>query len=182
MQQPLLYVILAAVAAVALAVGGALLVRYGWKRFVRRRVVRLIGRREAVRAGERTLRAVVVRLAEAPDDEIAAFAADPGDEDRRSLSDVVARMEVQADDLVRMPLPKGLWSAGELLADAAWRLGTEAGRVAGAGGAEEVLERLAGIDLIAVRDAVAAAEAEIVRLEEDHGVEEEAVYGGGLYI
>lgn len=180
--QVYIIVAVAVVAFVALAVGGALLGRYLWARAVRGRIVRLIGRREAIRAAERTLGRVVSHLAEAPDAELVGFATDAGHEDRRSLAEVSANMNVQAEDLIGMPLPKTLWAAGELLADAAWRVGREARRVTEPSRPDDVFDRLGAVDLLEVRQAVAAAEDEIERLEELHAVDEAAVYGGGLYI
>lgn len=171
-----------ALGAVAFLAGAVLLTIVSWRAQVRRYVVRLVGRQEAIRAGYRTLSATLARLAEADDEALMTFASDAEQLDRRALAEVAHQQEILRDDLAVMALPKRLVPAAEALSAAAGTIGREAGRVGEHMGAEEALAGLAGVDLTAARGAVGAAESAIHVLCEEHGVEEAAVYGGGLYI
>ena len=174
--------VIAAVAVIVLAIGGALLGRLIWARTVRGRVVSLAGRYEAIAAGERQLRAVVMHLAESSDEELFAFAQSSSHEDRHLLAEVAARLQHQTDELMGIALPKSLWSTADTLADAAWRVAREAEGATKGKTPDDVLASLGQVDLQAVCTAVAAAERAIEGLREQYGADEEVVYGGGLYI
>lgn len=168
--------------AAAFLAGGVLFVLVSWHAQVRRYVVRLVGRREAVRAGYKSLSETLVRLAEADDEGLMVFAQDAEQLDRRVLAEVARQQEILRDELAVMALPRSLVPAAEALSAAAGAVGREAGRVGEHMGADETLAGLACVDLIAAGDAVRAAEAAMHVVSEAHGVEEAAVYGGGLYI
>lgn len=167
---------------VLLGVGGALLGRLLYLRQVRRFLVRLIVGREAVRAAQQALHAAVAHLAEGTNEQFAAFASDPGHEDRKSFSEVRDRMAIAAADMGEARLPKPLWRAADLLETAAKAVSAQSATVAEARSSEAVLDGLAAVDLAAIDRAAEAANTEVDRLCEVYRVKDPAVYGGGLYI
>lgn len=173
---------IAAIGAAAAAGGAFVLARVLWRVQVRRYVVRLVGRLEAVRAGWRTLKDVVERLAQADDEEMTAFATDPGHLDRKALAEVSSQQSIAHEELATMALPKQLWPVAEALAEAASALADESGRVGETAGAQEVLSGLERIDLARAQRFVAAGEERVGGVCDEYGIEEAAVYGGGLYI
>jgi len=168
-----------------LAVGVAGLVfwfAYGRQALARRYLVGLIGRRESVCASRRTLEAIMRHLADESDEALAAFADDPTSEDRRSLAEVRAQMAVLADELDTRPMPSRIVRVAEELADAAFVIAEEAGRVRDEMDAAEVLAALAQVDLSRVAQQADEADHYIDEASGEYGVEDTAVYGGGLYI
>lgn len=154
-----------------------------WRRQVQRSVVSLVGRREAIVAAYKGLESVFASIAEADEDEITAFAVEPGSVHRKALEELHARMRIQADELATVALPKDMWKAADLLGTAAAALAIETGRVGEATSPEGVLDALGAIDVTDVKAAIEAAGAEVGRLSEAHHVEADpSVYGGGLYI
>lgn len=174
--------IVAAVGAVALVAGGVLLGMWLWRRQVRSYVIRLVAKREAVRAGYRSLADVVTHLAEAADEQLIEFAADPGHLDRRALVEVASRQRILREELEVVALPKMLWEPAEKLAAAAAAVERESGRVGESMTGDAALNALANVDLASARIAVEAGEAALHECCERWGVEDAAVYGGGLYI
>lgn len=173
------YVIVGALA-LALVLGGVWTSRLLWLRQVRRFVVRLSGRQEAVLAGERALRDTIEQLAAAGDARLHAFAADPGSEDRTVLAEVAQRMEIERHELEEMALPRRLWPVADLLAGAAEAVSVAAREAGGEG--DDALEALGRVDLGAVRAACGAADEEMRRLCDAYGCAEASIYGGGLYV
>lgn len=157
------------------------LARLAWRRQVRRYVVTLVGGREAVRSAYATVERMSRTLAEATDGRLIAFALDTGSEERRTLTDIAERMQISADELQTMALPKRLWPAANALADAATLLGAQVRRI-GEGEGVEVLDALGELDLVGVVSLVEAADAMLGDLRERYKVTDDAVYGGGLYI
>jgi hypothetical protein len=104
---------------------------FAYRRLSRRYLVQVVGRREGVLASRRTLEAVVRHLADEDDEKLEHFASHPEDEDRKALDEVARRMEIATEELDTMPLPRSLWPAAMALADAAYIIGQEAGRVGG---------------------------------------------------
>lgn len=154
----------------------------GRKMSGRRYLIAMIGRRESVRASRRTLEAVMRHLADESDEALAGFAVDPGSEDRRSLVEIRDQMRVLADELDTRPMPSRLVRVAEELADAAFVVSEEAGRVRDEMEAAEVLSALSQIDLGRVAAQVVEADHWIDEACAEYGVEDTAVYGGGLYI
>jgi hypothetical protein len=175
------YVIIA-VAGVALVAAIVIAAMLLWQRQVRLALIGLTGRREAVGAAYRALETVFAALADSDVEQLTAFATDPTSEHRKSLEELHTRMRMQAEELADLPLPKAQWKAADLLGVAAGRLAAEVGRVGEASDPEAVLEADGSIDVTGVTEALDPANAEIDRLLEEQGIEDPAVYGGGLYI
>jgi len=82
-----------------------------------------------------------------------------------------------------MPLPRRLIPAANRLADAAYEVSVEAGKVHDEDIGDLALEALSSIDISAIASVFDAARVEISRVCELCSVEEDAsVYGGGLYL
>jgi hypothetical protein len=176
-----LYGVIAAVSVLLIAgavVGGIWL----WRRQVRKSLVGLVGRREAIRAAYRGLEAVFTSLAEEPAEELLAFAEKPDNVRRRALDELRARMASEADELENVALPKSAWPCADLLMAAAARVRDEIGTIRDANGPEAVLAAVGDIDVAAMRSAIAEAGSELDRLLHANKVDDPAVYGGGLYI
>lgn len=173
------YVIIAVVAAVLIAVT-VVLARLAWRRQVRRYIVGLVGRKEAVVAALRAVDGIVRTLSQGTATELVAFAGRDS-ADRNGMAELGSRMRVEAAELADLPLPKKLWTLADRLGDAASVLGREASRVGESEG-EAALDALADFDLAPAREALAATEAEIARLAEAYDLTDPSVYGGGLYI
>jgi hypothetical protein len=153
-----------------------------WRRQVRRSLIALTGRREAVTAAYRGLEGVFSALAEGDTDEVTAFAIDSTSVQRKALEELHFRMRIQSEELSEIALPKRLWNAADLLGTAAGKLAVETGRVGEAGPPEKVLEVLGKIDVAGVSTALRAANEAIDGLLEDLDIGDPSVYGGGLYI
>lgn len=162
--------------------GAVILLLVWWRAQVRRYVVRLVGRSESLLSGYRSLREVAGRLADATDEELLAFAIDVGQLDRKALVELAKQQAMTQEDLETMALPKKLWPVAEALAGAARLLAREAGRVGEDADADEVLEGLASIELAEAGEVLRQAVERLHAVCEDLGVEDRAVYGGGLYI
>ncbi len=176
-------------ATIAMVAGGtALLVGVGaagvlaWRTFVRRRLLRLVAKAEAVGASAKALADVLVRLAEASDEALEEFACDPESSERRALHEVTVRATMLTEELDRMPLPRGLIVLAEELGDAAYVVARESGRVNDQALGAEALDELSSVDLAAVRGYTLRARRSLVDACEAAGLDETVVYGGGLYL
>lgn len=174
----LVSVVLALVVAVSVAYAARAL----WRRQVRRYLIGLVGSREDVRSQARALESVVEILAGAGDSTLVAFAQNPRTEERRTLADIAQRMTITAEELRTAALPKRLWTAANLLEAAARAVAREAGKAGEAPTPSAVLDALAAVDLTAPEGVALRASEELHRLCAEYGVEDPAVYGGGLYI
>jgi hypothetical protein len=173
------YIVIAVVAAILIAVT-VVLARLAWRRQVRRYIVGLLGRREALVAALKMTEATVVDLAAGNDSQLVAFTL-PDSEERRALAEVARRMRLETSELANLALPKKLWSLADSLGTAAASLGSETARVGEASG-EAVLDALAALDLAGVRESLRVAQDAFDELSEEYGLKDSAVYGGGLYI
>ncbi len=173
------YAIIAGVAVVLVALT-IVLARLAWRRQVRRYLVGLLGRREAIGAALKTVDGTIGALVEGSVDGLLAF-AEEGSEERRVLAEVAARMTMEAAELADLALPKTLWSLADALGAAATSLSEQVGRVGGATG-EAVLDALADLDLDASRASFAEADGLIASASTTYDLTDPAVYGGGLYI
>lgn len=149
---------------------------------VRRSLLAIVKRREAVRAADRALREVLASLAEAGDAQLVLFATGSSSEERRAVKELEARMRIVADELGAMGLPKRLWRSATLLQDAAEAVLAEAGKVDAQDEAGGVVEALSRIDLTRIDQASGEADEELDGLLDEYGLHDPAVYGGGLYI
>lgn len=174
--------LLALIAVVAIGVGAAFLGRYLYGRQVRRSLVRLLGRREAILAASKGLELVIEHLLADEEDALTIFAADAGSEDRRAVDDVASRMHILADDLHVMALPKRLWPIAEDMERAARLLVEQAGGVGKAETPDAALDALGAIRMQAVREQVSVIDTHLEPLLDAFRVHDPAVYGGGLYI
>lgn len=164
---------------VALAVGGF----YGWRAIERRYLLRLISRREAVYAVRQALEDTLSHLAEGSDEQLERFAADPDSLDRRALHEVWLRARILSDELDTMPLPRRLIPAARRLADAAYEVSHESGKVHDEDRDGLALDGLSSIDLSKIAAVFEAARVEVISVCQLCSVEEDAsVYGGGLYL
>lgn len=148
----------------------------------RRYVVGLIGDREAITATGLSLEDVVTRMCEADDDAWHSFANDPDSVERHVLAETAARARLVGDELDTHPMPKSLIPVAEALGDAAYVVGQEAGKVQEDMRGDEAIDALASVDLERVRHVFEAARAELTAACEACRVEDESVYGGGLYL
>jgi len=153
-----------------------------WKRQVRRSLIGLVGRREAIRAAYRALEAVFASLAEESPEELVAFAESPDNVRRMALDELRERMAIEVGELETVPLPKTAWRCADLLGSAARKLRDEVAVITSAQTPDAVLEAVASIDVPAIRSAIAEAGTELDRLLAESKVDDPAVYGGGLYI
>lgn len=173
------YAIIAVAAAILIA-GTVVLARLAWRRQVRRYIVNLVGRREAISAALKMTQASISRLAGGSVAEVLAFSSSSSEE-RRALAEIASRMRIEQAELRDLALPKVLWPLADQLGEAASCLSQEVGRVGDAEG-ESVLDALAALDLKRAREALAAAETETETASLRYGLTDPAVYGGGLYI
>jgi len=162
----------------AVGVGGW----YGWQALERRILLRLLVRAEAVEAAAQALDDAVGRLADSDDEELARFADDPDSSERRALHEVASRAELLREELDHMRLPRVVSPVADSLADAAYMTAREAGCVTDEDAGANALEKLASIDLQAVRAYVSQARTRLNQMCADFGLEDTAVYGGGLYL
>lgn len=173
------YIIIGVVAA-ALIVLTLVLSRFAWRRQVRRYLVGLLGRREAIDAALKTLHGVVGQLAKSTVHELVALTA-ADSEERRTFTEMASRMRIEAAELGALPLPKRLWTLADALGSAATALADQAGRVGDASG-ETALDALVAFDLSPARASLADADAAIAELSGLYDLTDPSVYGGGLYI
>lgn len=179
--QWVLYGVIAAVGVLVIAgavVGGMWL----WRRQVRKSLIGLVGRREAIRAAYRALEAVFGSLAEEPPEELMAFAEDPNNVRRKALEELRARMSLEVEELENVALPKSAWHSADLLMAAAERMRDQVATISGASSPDAVLDAVGGIDVAGIRSSIAEAGTELDRLLHASHIEDPAVYGGGLYI
>lgn len=148
----------------------------------RRALLRLVVRAEAVDAAEKALEETVKRLAVAGDTELEQFADDPDSVERRTMSEVAGRAELLTDELDRMAVPKSLVEVADSLADASYLIAREAERVQDEHLGPDAFDRLAAIDLQAVRAYAQKARLRVIEACEVCGLQDTAVYGGGLYL
>lgn len=174
---------------IAIGVGGVLLLAalgaagyLGWRALERRYLLQLVSRREAVDATRQALEDSLLRLAGGTDAQLHVFADDPDSIERRALHEVASRARILADELDTMTLPKPLVPAADALGDAAWIVGREAGRVNDDLLGDAALEALGEIDLTEIADVNRRALEVVTHVCAECGFEDEAVYGGGLYL
>lgn len=173
------YIIIGVVAA-ALIVLTLVLSRLAWRKQVRRYLLGLLGRREAIGASLKTLDAIVGQLAAATVQDLVALTA-PESEERRSFAEIGTRMHIESDELSALALPKKLWPLADALGSAARELAGQAGRVGDASG-EAALDALIALELGTVRASLGDADAAIAELSGVYDLTDPSVYGGGLYI
>jgi len=173
------YAIIAATAVILAAVT-VILARLAWRRQVRRFLVGLMSRREAISAALNTAEAVIRTLGQGSVEELLAF-AQAGSEERRALAEIAERMRMEATEVADLALPKALWPLADSLGAAANGLAVQAGGVGDAGG-EGVLDALEVLDLKHVRAALEEADGHIAAAATVYDLTDPSVYGGGLYI
>lgn len=155
---------------------------FAWRAYERRVLLRLVVRTEAAEAAAAALLEAVSRLAASSDEDLETFAEDPDSIERRALADVRSRGSLIASELDHMPLPRRLIPVAESIADAAVVVAEEAGRVTDDARSTAALEQVSSIDLARVRGYSKRARAVLAGACEACGLDETAVYGGGLYL
>ncbi len=154
----------------------------GWRAYQRRMLLRLLVRAEAVQAVADALREAVLRLSSASDEELSAFLDDPDSVERRAMAEVRSRAGILYDELDRMALPPSLVPVAEALADAAYTIYEQAGCVRDTDTGNAAIDRLAGIQLERVREYSLKARTLVAGACDVCGLDDTAVYGGGLYL
>jgi hypothetical protein len=147
-----------------------------------RYVLRLVRWREGVDFVRQALGDSLGRLAEGSEAELRDFADNPDSAERRALVEVASRARMLADELDSTPLPSSLTGAADALADAAYLIAREAGRVGDELRGEDSLEALGRVDLDAVETYYRAAIVAVSAVCDACGVDESVIYGGGLYL
>ncbi len=172
-----------------IAVGGVLFVAasaagvfFAWRAYGRRVLLRLVARTEAVEAVGQALVDCVERLAHADHAVLEEFACDAESSERRALHEVAMRAWLLARELDSMPLPRALIPTAESLADAAMVVHQEASRIGDGVVGEAALDALARTDLVRVKAYASAARTRVNDECVSHGLDDLAVYGGGLYL
>lgn len=179
---PVWAVIVLVVGAVVFLAAAAAAAWFGWKAYERRVLLRLVVRTEAVEAMAQALEDTLLRLSELPDEDLEAFAHEPDYSERRVLHEVVSRARMLTDELDAEALPPRLIPVAENLADAAYVIAREAGRVGEGHTGHDALDALAAVDMDAVRGYTAQARRNVNQACFAYGLEDTAVYGGGLYL
>jgi hypothetical protein len=167
--------LLVAAAAVALAV-------LAWRMYERRILLRLLVAFQGVEAASDGLRDVVERLALGDDEQLEVFADEPDSVERRALAELSARAGLIAEELDVAPMPARFEPVAAALADAAFVVGEQSGLVADSMVATSALEALGRIDLALVGAYLEKARSLLTGACEVCGLDDTAVYGGGLYL
>ena len=167
---------------VAVVATGVALGVYGTRTAEERYLMRIVRSREGVEFVRLALGDTLSRLAEGSEAELHDFARDPESVERRALAEGAARARLLVDELDSTPLPKSIVPAAESLADAAYLIAQEASKVNPEHVGDAALDDLGSIDLDAVETYYAAAIAAVQQVCEVCGVDDSAVYGGGLYL
>lgn len=173
-----------AVAVAAIVVLAACIVAayFGLRALKRRALLKLLVRAEAIEAAEKALEDAITRLATASDTDLELFADDPDSPERRIMAEVRSRAQVLVDELDRMPVTRDLTEVAEALADAAYLVAQQAERVRDEDRGPQAFDRLGEIDLKLARQYVEKARLRVHNACDACGLEETAVYGGGLYL
>lgn len=179
LQEWLPYIVIAAVAA-ALIVATVVLARMAWRKQVRRYIVGLMGRREAIGAALKTIDGAIRQLSGGTVKDVLAF-TEPESEERRTFAEIGERLQIQTQELEALPLPKSLWQLADTLGVAASTLAAQASEVGDRSG-EAALDALMGLDTAPARTALDEADGLIAALSTTYDLTDPAVYGGGLYI
>lgn len=175
-------VAIASVGVLLLLAGCGVGVYFGWRGYVRRALVRLVGGAEAIEAAGNALIDVVTRLAHADDEVLTEFAQEAESSERRALHEVATRTHMLAGELDVVALPKALVPVAETLADAAMVVYREASRVQDAHTESMALDALSQVDLSLVSAYLKSARDRLNEACADNGLSDMAVYGGGLYL
>lgn len=155
---------------------------YGFKAYERRVLLRMLARTEAVEATVQALDDTLARLSTAEDEELETFAQDPDSGERRALHEVADRAQLLKDELDSVRLPAAEIPLAEALADAAYLAAREAACVTDSDLGQDALEKLASIDLSKVKAYTKRARTKLEAAFAAAGLEDTAVYGGGLYL
>lgn len=161
---------------------GAALGIFAWRSYERRQLLRLLVRAEAVEALASGLTESVERLSQSSDTELEMFVDDPVSSERNALSEIQSRATLLYEELDHMPLPRKLITVAEALADAAYIICEQSSLVRGEDTGATVLEQLLSIDLRRVRAYTDKARMITAGACDVCGLDETAVYGGGLYL
>jgi hypothetical protein len=171
------------VAGIVVAFAGAWLGRRWWLKRARVALVTLVARAESVRSGLESLRGFLERLADADEQTWMAFASDPQDDERRTLTEVCYRMDVVSRELAEGPLQKVAHPVSDTLPGIAVKVHDWTTRLGETKTVEEVVDIImGGIDLKDLLESFDGAHEDLERLLETFGVKDSSVYGGGLYI
>lgn len=174
---------------IALAIGSALLLAaaivslyFGWKTYIRRRIVTLVAKSEALAGVRDALLGVMTRLSSVTDEQFEEFATEADHPERQVFAEVADRASMLRTELDTMALPRSLTPIAQMLADSAHLLAEGARRVLDANGSHQMIAATAAIE----PDAAVRYQREgILMLRtvvEQHGIDDPSVYGGGLYL
>lgn len=174
---------------IALAVGSALLVVaavaslfFGWRTYVRRRIVTLVAKSEELAGVRDALLGVMSRLASASDEQFEEFANDLDHPERHVFAEVADRASILRTELDTMSLPRTLIPIAGQLADSAHLIAEGARPVVDASGDQKMIAATTSIE----PDAAVRYQREAILLlrsvVEQYGIDDPSVYGGGLYL
>lgn len=175
-------VVLVVVASLLVLAGVGFALVLAWRAYTRRVLLRLVVRAEAIEAAGQALVETVSRLAAGDDAALEGFASDSESSERRALHEVATRAHMLAYELDRMSLPRSLTQVAESLADAAVVVDREASRVQDPHHGEAALDALTSVDLESVTAYMRSARSRLNDECVTHGLDDMAVYGGGLYL
>jgi hypothetical protein len=153
-----------------------------WVRRARRSLIALYSRAEAVRSGLESLEGVAARLAEAGEEEWESFVRDAESDERRALGEIVTRMRTAREDMEALPLPRSAWEIAERLEDVAEGIAEQAAAIDAAEDEASLLDAVGSLDLVGLEARYEEASDRLHDRMRAYGVEDVAVYGGGLYI
>lgn len=163
---------------VLLVVAGIL----AWRSYLRRRVVALVARSEALTGVMDALVSVMSRLADMSDEELSSFCTDSAHPERNTFLEIVDRSGQLSAELDSMALPRSAVDAARLLADAAHLIGDAAQRVRDAQGETRTLEAISSLELEGISSRISAGLEALAASLIDFGIDDASVYGGGMYL
>lgn len=153
-----------------------------WRAWERRLLLGLVVRAAAADAVGAAFYDIVKSVSDAQAADFDAFVADPNSTERRALSEVRDRSRMLVEELDHLALPRRFVRVAEALADAAQVVVEEVETVEEAVAAEEPGALLMAVDLTRVRAYAQRARLLLTDACKELGLEDTAVYGGGLYL
>ena len=154
----------------------------GWRAWERRLLLKLVVRAEAADAVGAAFYDIVKSVSDAQAADFDAFVSDPNSTERRALAEVRERSRLMVEELDHLALPRRFVRVAEALADAAHVVVDEVDTVEEAVAGEEPGALLMAVDLSRVRAYAQRARLLLTDACKELGLEDTAVYGGGLYL
>lgn len=172
----------AAVLLVALVAAVTLAALLLYRRYIRLKLVALIGYRERIRASKQTLETILRNLADDSDEALVAFASDGNNETRKALAEIANRMSMTRDELDVKRMPSVFLPATIELADYAYTIADVAEWLHSGVSEDDMLQRMGAVNLNLVVQQADIADSMLHALCDRFDIEDAVVYGGGLYL